>query len=97
MGSHNLLPTIYVIVLVQNQTTKKFGPFVINLPKIRSQIFSVPRNFFGPFCALRLKFLPLGNFSSFTNNSGKVRLEIVLMMGSNGLLTLSRKIFPVHS
>jgi hypothetical protein len=37
-----------IAVLVQNQTKKKFspffGPFLINLPKIRPQMFQVPNN-----------------------------------------------------
>jgi hypothetical protein len=33
-------------ILVQNQTRKKFGPFLIVLPKIRPQNFLAPHNFF---------------------------------------------------
>jgi hypothetical protein len=49
-------------VLLQNQTTNKFGPFsvlfLINLTKVRPQSFPDPYNISGPFCVL-----PLGNTS----------------------------------
>jgi hypothetical protein len=51
-------------ILVQNQTIKQFGPFLINLPKARLQIFHTI--FFGPFHGLRHKFWPLGNTGEYT-------------------------------
>jgi hypothetical protein len=36
-----------------------FGPFSINLAKLRPQLFPAPKNFIGPFCVLRPNFGPL--------------------------------------
>jgi hypothetical protein len=51
-------------VLMQNQTTKKFGPFsapfLINLPKVRAQTLPAPSNFFSaPFVFYGRNFGPL--------------------------------------
>jgi hypothetical protein len=51
MESYNFLPK-NMPVLEQSQTIKKFGPFLIILPKVRRQIFPAPYNFSRPLLSV---------------------------------------------